>query len=258
MGVRLSNFIDGFQQGVTKHAPELLIGLGVSGMFASIGLAIHATPKAMKSIEKRKEELGVEELSRTEVLKTTWKHYVSTALTATSSAIFIFGANSAHVRRNAALATAYKVSETALAEYREKVIESMGDRKDLAIRDMIAKKHIEENPSKGREVIVTEKGNTLCYDHLSGRYFKSDIDQIQRVVNKLNRDMTYNIGGYVSLNDFYDELEIPRTKLGDDIGWNLDHGLIDIHFGAQIADDGTPCIVLDYTIAPIYNYDKRI
>jgi hypothetical protein len=258
MGIKLSNFIDGFQQAVTKRAPEILIGIGVGGMITSIGLAIAATPKALRSIEEKKEELEVDELTRGEVVKATWKHYVPTIITCTTSALCIFGANSAHVRRNAALATAYKVSETALAEYREKVIESMGERKDSAIRDLVAKKHVEENPTKGCEIVITEKGNTLCYDHLSGRYFKSDIDHIQKAVNKLNRGMMYDMGGYVSLNDFYDELGLSHTKLGNDIGWNLDNGLIDIYFGSQIADDGTPCIVLDYTIAPIYNYDKRI
>jgi hypothetical protein len=150
------------------------------------------------------------------------------------------------------------VSETAFAEYREKVVESMGERKDSAIRDLVSKKHIEENPMKNSEVIITEKGGTLCYDHLSGRYFKSDIEQIKRAVNELNRAMMFDMGGYVSVNDFYDELNLSHTKIGDDLGWNLDHGLIDIHFGAQIADDGNPCIVLDYVVAPIRDYDKRI
>ena len=28
--------------------------------------------------------------------------------------------------------------------------------------------------------IITEKGNTLCYDVISGRYFKSDIEKLKR------------------------------------------------------------------------------
>lgn len=258
MGNKLSNFISGFQNAFTKHSPQILIGVGVSGLLTTIGLTIPATVKATRLVDAKKEELGVDKLTTKEVLQTTWKCYIPPFITATASTACVFGGSSKHTRRNAALATAYKVSETAFSEYREKVRESLGERKDGAIRDMVAKKHIEENPVKGREVIITEKGNTLCYDHLSGRYFKSDIDHVQRAVNNLNRAMMYDMGGYVSLNDFYDELDLAHTALGNDLGWNLDHGLIDIHFGSQIADDGTPCIVLDYTIAPIYNYDKRI
>ena len=258
MGTKFANFVSNAQNWVGKHSPELLIGLGVSGSAASIGLAIKGTKNALKAIEAKKEELGADQLTRKETFKVSWKYYVSTVIMFTTSAACIFGANSTHVRRNAALATAYKVSETAFAEYREKVIESMGERKDSTIRDLVSKKHIEENPVKNSEVIITEKGGTLCYDHLSGRYFKSDIEQIKRAVNELNRAMMFDMGGYVSVNDFYDELGLSHTKIGDDLGWNLDHGLIDIHFGAQIADDGNPCIVLDYVIAPIRDYDRRI
>ena len=84
---------------------------------------------------------------------------------------------------------------------------------------------------KGYSNIITDKGNTLCFDSLSGRYFKSDIDKIKRAVNNLNRELTYDM--YVSLNDFYDELDLDHTKIGDELGWNLDDGLIDVYFGSQ-------------------------
>ena len=258
MGIKFSNFVNGLQDTMSKNAPHILIGIGVSGMLTSIGLTIPATVKATRLVDAKKEELGVDKLSKKEVLKTVWKCYIPTLITTTTSTVCVFGGSAKHARRHAALATAYKVSETAFSEYREKVRESLGERKDDAIRDLVAKKHVEDNPVKSAEIIVTEKGNTLCYDHLSGRYFKSDIDHIQKAVNNLNRAMMFDMGGYVSLNDFYDELSLSHTKVGDDLGWNLDHGLIDIHFGSQIADNGTPCIVLDYTVAPIYDYDKRI
>ena len=35
-----------------------------------------------------------------------------------------------------------------------------------------------------------------------------------------------------------------------------DSGLIEVEFSACIAEDDTPCIVVDYTIAPRYDYDK--
>ena len=31
-----------------------------------------------------------------------------------------------------------------------------------------------------KEVIITSKGDTLCYDSVSGRYFKSDIGTIKK------------------------------------------------------------------------------
>ena len=59
---------------------------------------------------------------------------------------------------------------------------------------------------------------------------------------------------YVSLNDFYYEIGLPSIKLGDDIGWNIDNGYIDLHFSSQLAEDGRPCLVIDYLYGPRYDY----
>ena len=69
------------------------------------------------------------------------------------------------------------------------------------------------------QVIVTEKGNTLCRDSISGRYFKSDIDKIKKVVNELNRQLIHQ--NYISLNEFYYELGLDSTKNGSYLGWNM-------------------------------------
>ena len=61
---------------------------------------------------------------------------------------------------------------------------------------------------------------------------------------------------YVSLNEFYDELDLGHTTVGDDLGWNMENGFIEIYFSSQIADDGTPCIVVNYDVAPKYDYYK--
>ena len=160
-----------------------------------------------------------------------------------------------NARRNAALATAYQLSQTALTEYKKKVVETIGEKKEQVIKDKIAKDKIENDPiSKRGDVIITEKGNTLCYDAISGRYFKSDIDQIKKVVNELNRKMLSEM--YISLNQFYTALGLSTTTLGDELGWNIDNGLIELDISAQIADDDTPCIAIDYLIAPKYDYSR--
>ena len=250
----LTNFVKNAQVVVSKHTPEILTGIGIAGMVMSTVLAVKATPKALRLMDERKFDLEVEKLSVVETVKTTWKCYIPAVITGAASVGCLIGASSVNARRNAALATAYKLSETALNEYREKVAETIGEKKDKAIREQIDKDHIEEKPVSKSEVIITEKGNTLCYDTISGRYFKSDIDKIKKAVNELNRKMVYD--NYVSLNEFYDELDLAHTSVGDDLGWNMENGFIDIYFSSQIADDGTPCIVVNYDVAPKYDYYK--
>lgn len=115
-----------------------------------------------------------------------------------------------------------------------------------------AKDKVEKNPVVTREVIITEKGNTLCYDAVSGRYFKGDIEKIKKAECELNRQMRDEM--YISLNDFYYEIGLDNIKLGDELGWNIDDGYIDLSFSSQLASDGTPCLVIDYTIAPRYDF----
>lgn len=250
----LTKFVKNAQVMVSKHTPEILTGIGIAGMITSTVLAVRATPKALQLMDERKFDLEVEKLTVVETVKTTWKCYIPAVITGAASVGCLIGASSVNARRNAALATAYKLSETALNEYREKVAETIGEKKDKAIREQIDKDHIKEKPVSKSEVIITEKGNTLCYDTISGRYFKSDIDKIKKAVNELNRKMVYD--NYVSLNEFYDELDLAHTSVGDDLGWNMENGFIDIYFSSQIADDGTPCIVVNYDVAPKYDYYK--
>lgn len=237
---------------IKKHSPEILTGIGIAGMITTTVMAVRATPKALILIEERKEEIGAEKLEAMDMVKTTWACYIPAAITGTLSVACLIGASSVNARRNAALATAYTLSESALKDYQGKVIEMFGEKKNEAVKDAVAKDKVEKNPVVTREVIITEKGNTLCYDAISGRYFKSDIEKIKKAECELNRQMLDDM--YVSLNDFYYEIGLDSVKLGDELGWNVDSGYIDLSFSSQLASDGTPCLVIDYSVAPRYDY----
>ena len=237
---------------IKKHSPEILTGIGIAGMITTTVMAVRATPKALILIEERKEEIGAGKLEAMDMVKTTWACYIPAAITGTLSVACLIGASSVNARRNAALATAYTLSESALKDYQGKVIEMFGEKKNEAVKDAVAKDKVEKNPVVTREVIITEKGNTLCYDAISGRYFKSDIEKIKKAECELNRQMLDDM--YVSLNDFYYEIGLDSVKLGDELGWNVDSGYIDLSFSSQLASDGTPCLVIDYSVAPRYDY----
>lgn len=240
---------------ITKHSPEILTGIGIAGMITTTVLAVKATPKAIRLIEEAKEEKG-EDLTKAETIKTCWKAYIPAAATCVASTACLIGASSVSIRRNAMLATAYKLSETAFSEYKEKVVETIGDEKEKVVREKVSEERIKKNPITKNEIIMTDYGDTQFYETLSGRYFKSDIEQIKKVVNYLNKDMLQDMFGTISLNEFYDELELERIDLGDELGWRVDKGLIEIDFTSKIADNGKPCIVLDYINAPHYGFDK--
>ena len=117
------------------------------------------------------------------------------------------------------------------------------------IRDKVAEERINKEPVNQSAIIVSGNGNTRCFDTITKRRFVSDIESINKIVNELNRRMI-NGEDYISLNEFYYELGLDGSSIGDELGWNVSTGLIELDFSAQLDTDGTPCIVIDYTVAP--------
>lgn len=254
MNEKLTNFFKSTRTFLEKHSPEILTGIGVTGMITTTVLAVKSTPKALILIEEKKKELGIDELTAIEVIKIAWKPYIPALALGIASISCIIGASAVNAKRNAALATAYAISERTLVRYRDKIIDTIGEKKEKEVREKIAQDEVDKNKVSNNGVIVTSKGNTLCRDAISGRYFRSDIDKIKKIVNELNRQMIYQ--NYISLNDFYYELGLDSVKNGSVLGWNLDSGLIELDFSTCLAENDEPCVVIDYLVGPRYEFDK--
>lgn len=242
---------------ISKNSPQILTGLGCAGVVTTAILAIKATPKALYLIQEREESLtdaqtGVYhepiKLTKGEIIKLTWKCYIPAGVVGVTSIACIIGANTISNKRNAALAALYSLSETAFREYQEKVIETLGKNKDQQVRDEVAKDKVLSNPVGKNEVIFTGKGDVLCLDALTGRYFKSDIEKIRQVVNELNRALLSEM--WLSLNDLYYALDLPNTVLGDEMGWDIDQGLIELDYSSQLDEHGTPVLVISSKVYP--------
>lgn len=250
----LGKFLKTAQQALNKHSPEILTGIGIAGMIGTTVMAVKATPKAVKLIEKHKKEERTDEITPIDAVKVTWKCYVPAAVTGVASVGCLIKAVSINTRRNAALVTAYNLSKNALEEYQAKVVENIGEKKEKLIHDQIAQEKLDKDPVSKHEVIITEKGNTLCYDAVFGRYFRSDMDTIVRAMNEINRKITAG-DMYASLNEFYSELGLKSIDIGYSLGWNIDDRGLEVLFSSSLAEDGTPCLVIAYSIAPKYNYN---
>ena len=246
----LANFINGTKTFFSEHSPEILTGAGVVGYITSTVFAVAATPKALTLIEAEKKKQKVDKLNAWGIIRAAWKCYIPTVAMSAISTVCVVSANSIHLKRNAAILAAYTLSDTTFKDYQKKVVEKIGEKKEDAVKDEVAKEKILRQPSSNSEIILTGLGETLCYDSVSGRYFKSDIDKIRKIENNLNRQMRDEM--YISLNEFYTEIGLPSIKIGDDLGWNIDKGYIDIQFRAQLSDNEIPCLVLDYSVIPIY------
>ena len=271
------NFFNGVRSTMDKHSPEILTGIGITGMITTTVLAVKATPKALELIEEskyKKEEETVEhnckvnkvsecmssDLKPLEVVKAAWKPYVPAAITGSLSVACLVGASRVNFKRNAALATAYTLSEKALKDYKDSVVETIGEKKEEKIKEKVAQKKVDKQlASKSEVVMVNSDGNVLFLEPVSNRYFKSDVESIRKIVNNLNYRLTTGTEEYISLSEFYDEIGLSHTSISDEIGWNIYRdGQIAVDMPSAKTDKGEPCLVLDYNVSPRYDYTKLL
>lgn len=234
-----------------EKSPEILTGVGIAGMLSSVIFAVKATPKAMQLVE---DELEYNlDATKMDIFRAAWRPYVPAATTFIFSSACLIGANSINHKRNAAIATACSLSEYALREYRNKVVEVIGEEKEKEIRDAVSRDRVEARPLTS-EVIITGNGDVLCFETLSGRYFKSNVDRIEKAMNILNRRVLSE--NYCSVNDYYEALGLDPIDVGEELGWNTDDGMIELHYSSQLTVDNQPCVVLDPIVMPRHGYSK--
>lgn len=236
--------------GAKKHSPEILIGMGIAGAASSVIFAVKATPKAMILLEEKRQELGVEKLEAKEIIKTAAPVYIPTAVSFGVSVACIVGASSVNARRNAALTAAYTLSESTLRTYRDKVLETVGEDKEREIRQKAAIEQQQSTPEPQTLVVSSAAGQLKCFDSLSGRYFVSTKNEIDKAVNEFNRQLRDDMR--ISLNDWYDLIGLDTNKLGDMLGWDIERGYVETCYASRLDEDGLPCLVVNYVEPPHY------
>lgn len=233
---------------LSVNKPSIIIGLGIGGMLMSTFLAFKYAPLAKDALERRKQELDTTELEPVEVVKTAGPYFVPSVVFAVTGIACIVGGNQMNVNRGAAAMAAYALSETSLRNYREKTKEIVGEKKEKDIQEATTKEGVNNKQPANSEVIITGGGDTLCYDKISGRYFKSNIEELKKIRNELNYEMLDTT--FVSLNKYYMEINLSPVKLGDELGWDIGRGLIEMRFSSDLTTKGEPYIIVDFDVAP--------
>lgn len=229
---------------VSRNASDLLLFGGVGCILAGGISAIRQTPKAIKIAEKKKDQEIIEKV------KTIAPLYIPSILLTGVGITQIICSRNITNNKLAAVATAYTMSESAFRTFKEKVRDAVDPEKYEEIKREVATEKLRRDPIGNKEVIVQSRGDVLIYDSMSGRYFKGNINDIDYSVNIINKKLINEMT--IQLNEFYSEIGLAPIKIGCELGWDIDHEL-KANFSSTIAEDGTPCLVLDYDIV-IINY----
>lgn len=272
MRTNFGNIFRPIAKQVSKYGPEITVGVGIAGMITTTILAVKATPKSLRLIEAEKKrrnheikeeakESGkdtvglIDRLSILDTVKVAWKPYIPAMISGALSIGCIVGASTVHVKRNAALATAYQLAANTLSDYKEKVIETIGEEKEREVQKKVDAKKVEKINST--EPSFVRKGKPLCIEPISGRPFEMDLEDVKAAINRLNYRLTGGMEECISLSEWYDEIGLKHTDVSDYMGWNIySDGLITVTEVPSSTDDGELCWVLEYAVLPHYKYEK--
>ena len=248
-------------QCLSKHSPAILTGIGCVGLISTAVMAVRATPKAISLIEDEyvkqypeSDELAcdispaeiIESIGWKDTVKTTWKCYIpATAIGLGSIACFIMSGRIS-AGRSASVAAAYSLLERTMDEYQARVIEEIGKDKNDDIRTEVQQTLIEESDTS-EALIPYGKGDILCFESLTGRYFKSDENTILAAVNDFNHDLIHEFS--CTMNDWFYLLGLPNVAIGDTLGWTTDH-MLDVDIRTVKAPNGLPALAVDYRYLP--------
>lgn len=242
---------------VKKHSPEILLITGIVGVITAAVVACKATMNVPEIIDEAKENIDAvhscmeddsiaEDYSEGDAKKDLTIVYVKTgaklvynyipsivigALSITS----ILASNNILKGRNVALAAAYTAVDNRFKEYRNRVAERFGEEVEKELRyNMITKTITETNTDENGKEITIEK-NEKIVDEKSVSMYARFFDEY---CPNWEKDSEYNLmflraqqqyandllrsRGFIFLNEVYDLIGIPRTKVGQIVGWAYD------------------------------------
>lgn len=245
------------KKAVADNAPAILTAIGVTGTITTAVLASRATFKAGQVMTVRHHELVddkfdplpmVDQVKK--VFPDIWKYYVPAVGTGAITVACTIGANHLSTRRAAVLASAYSVSQEFFKEYKDKVIEKLGESGEQEVRDEVAQDRVDKNPPRSEIIIVGD--NVLCCDLRTGRYFQSNMEDIRKAENDINWQVLNQF--CASLTDFYDKIGLDGTDESDELGWNSDMNQLSIEFSPVFDHKKRPCLGISFNAKPIRGY----
>ena len=248
---------NGVKGQVQKHSPEILMGVGVAGVITTTVMACRATMKlddilveAAETREKIKEvaenpsyeDKYTEEdakkdlvINYTQTAVKVAKLYAPAVAVGVISVGCLLGSHDILRKRNAALSAAYLTVDKSFKEYKQRVIDRVGEEVEKEIRYGIKAEEIIETVTdeEGNETTVSETVKTMnptlysdyarFFDEASPcwqndpEYNLMFLRAQQQYANDLLRAK-----GRLFLNDVYDMLGIEKTKAGQIVGWVYD------------------------------------
>lgn len=249
---------------VSKHSPEIFVGLGIASGVGATFFACKATLRVGEVMDNYKETMtninflkseaeagrphdgySVEEAQKEKFIATVQmlaklgKLYAPAIVLGAASIGFVLGGHHILAKRNAALSMSYAALQKAYDEYRMRVRKEVGEEKELDIFKGVRATEIEEKNDKGK--LVKKKANEL--DHPASPYtrifdesnpwWKPNAEQNKffLVTQQSHCNDLLRLRGHLFLNEVLRMLGFPDTPSGSVCGWIYGEGDSFVDFG---------------------------
>jgi len=229
-----------------KNSPEILFGVGVVGVVGTVVLACRATLKVSDVLDEANKELANAEflvshdkadynvktaardikVIKTKTAISIMKLYAPAVVVGGLSIAALTGGHRIQQNRIAGLTAAYAALEKGFEQYRKRVVDELGEEKDLEFRHGKKIESTIEKTDKGvKTTEVVKLGDapsiySVFFDQFNKHWEPNDMHNR----NFLQLQQTYandrlNAYGHLFLNEVYDMLGVPRTPAGAVTGW---------------------------------------
>lgn len=264
--LKINKFIKKTGYKVKQHSPEILMAAGVVGTVTSAVLACRATTKLNGILEESKnnidtvkhytenpeelpegseynEEDGKKDLTLVYVQTglAIAKLYAPSVILGALSITAMVSSNKILRKRNVALVASYKLLDKGFKDYRGRVVDRFGKDVDRELLFNMKSKEIEETvvDENGNETVVKKTVDVVDPTEYSpyAKFFaegckgyekNAEANLLFLKAQQAFANERLKTEGYLFLNDVYESLGIPKTEMGQVVGWIYDESNPDI------------------------------
>lgn len=238
---------------LAKNSPGILAGLAAVGVVTTAVFSARAHTKAkeegiLDEIKSEDKTVKNAAIARSAVV------YAPAILSGALTIVAVFGGQWVNAKRIGVLTAAYTVGEKALQNL-EKDVQSFVAKSGLKMEDFDqhrATESVARSLQEGNNsTVVIGKGEVLCHDEWSGRFFPSTMETLRRAENDFNQRLFGDV--FMSVNEYYTLIGIDSIGAGDDLGWEPD-GMLRLKFGTVLTPEGVPCLSVSFEEPPHLPY----
>lgn len=229
---------------IKSNASPILVGTNIAlGAYACY-LTGKGAVKAYEIIHTKKPR------TKKELARCTWKCFIPAAIAFGGSTLSAIAGHKIDMRRQAALASAAAISETALTGVTKHMTDELSKGKAEKVVASALQEEADKNLPSQNEIQVVDKDGALVQDSITGQWLRVSLEHIAAARNVANDMM--NQDGSVFFNDFLDAAGFNTCDAGGEIGWrSMEDGLFDVTFvGGATPFNDEPYVITNYSPRP--------